>query len=207
MYSYSGNCMASVPISTFMCRWAIYIFPGSVHMFLAAQLGDRSWEYINRSQTHECGNWDCGRAIPFLGIFVSNFRYWFFVVMLYDLWGCLKATLIWKPSAQRELRPLKISNSWHYPFNLKNLFLTDTWLQYFGHPAIDVASLADSLLSTSAYSATAILLRYLLLPYYCFWYCCHQFRWCCWYRWQPVSTIPAANLPPVSTTPVAISHR
>jgi hypothetical protein len=31
------------------------------------------WEYINRSQTHECGNWDCGRAIPFLGIFVSNF--------------------------------------------------------------------------------------------------------------------------------------
>jgi hypothetical protein len=19
---------------------------------------DRSWEYINRSQTHECGNWD-----------------------------------------------------------------------------------------------------------------------------------------------------
>jgi hypothetical protein len=28
---------------------------------------------INRSQTHECGNWDCGRAIPFLGIFVSKF--------------------------------------------------------------------------------------------------------------------------------------
>ncbi len=22
------------------------------------------WEYINRSHTHECGNWDCGRAIP-----------------------------------------------------------------------------------------------------------------------------------------------
>ncbi len=27
-----------------------------------------------------CGNWDCGRAVPFLGIFVSNFRYWFFAV-------------------------------------------------------------------------------------------------------------------------------
>ncbi len=26
------------------------------------------WEYRNRSQTHECGNWDWGRAIPFLGI-------------------------------------------------------------------------------------------------------------------------------------------
>jgi hypothetical protein len=22
----------------------------------------------NRSQTHKCGNWDCGCAIPFLGI-------------------------------------------------------------------------------------------------------------------------------------------
>ncbi len=35
---------------------------------------------VNRSQTHECGNWDCGRAIPFVGIFVSNFRHWFFAV-------------------------------------------------------------------------------------------------------------------------------
>ncbi len=25
---------------------------------------DRSWEYINRSQTHECGNWDWGLAVP-----------------------------------------------------------------------------------------------------------------------------------------------
>jgi hypothetical protein len=25
---------------------------------------------IYHSQTHECGNWECGRAIPFLGIFV-----------------------------------------------------------------------------------------------------------------------------------------
>ncbi len=36
--------------------------------------------HINRSQTPECGNWNCGRAIPFLAIFVSNFRYWFFAV-------------------------------------------------------------------------------------------------------------------------------
>jgi hypothetical protein len=42
--------------------------------------------HINRSQTHECGDWDCGRAFPFLGIFVSNFWYWFFAVCDGLLW-------------------------------------------------------------------------------------------------------------------------
>jgi hypothetical protein len=36
--------------------------------------------YKSLTDTHECGNWDCGRAISFLGIFISNFRYWFFAV-------------------------------------------------------------------------------------------------------------------------------
>jgi hypothetical protein len=50
-----------------MCLWTIYIFPESVHIFSCGrELVDRSWEYINRSQTHECGNWDWGRTIPFL---------------------------------------------------------------------------------------------------------------------------------------------
>ncbi len=30
---------------------------------------------INRSQIHECRNWERGRAVSFLGIFVSNFQY------------------------------------------------------------------------------------------------------------------------------------
>jgi hypothetical protein len=35
---------------------------------------DRSCEYINRSQTHECGNWGWGRAIPRKGIYKRNCR-------------------------------------------------------------------------------------------------------------------------------------
>ncbi len=39
---------------------------------------------INGSQKLECGNWDwdCGRTIPFLETFVSNFQYWFFAVLM-----------------------------------------------------------------------------------------------------------------------------
>ncbi len=36
---------------------------------------DPSWEHINRSQIHECGNWERDRAVSFLGIFGLNFRY------------------------------------------------------------------------------------------------------------------------------------
>ncbi len=64
MSSFYGNCVASFPISTFMCLWAIYIFPPSICLFCCRKYVDRSWDYINRSQTHECGNWEWGHAIP-----------------------------------------------------------------------------------------------------------------------------------------------
>ncbi len=35
---------------------------------------DRSWDYINRLQTHECGNWSWGRALPRKGIHIWDFR-------------------------------------------------------------------------------------------------------------------------------------
>ena len=88
MYSFSGNSAASAPISTLMCLWAIYIVPGSVYNTYCLQQNretDRGNIHINRSQTHECGNWAWGRAIPFLGIFVSKFRYFVFAVQLDSL--------------------------------------------------------------------------------------------------------------------------
>ncbi len=78
IYSFSGNSTASAPISTFMCLWAIYIFPGSVYIFPPEEQADPSC-----SQTHECGNWDWGPDIPFLGIFISNFRHFVFAVRCY----------------------------------------------------------------------------------------------------------------------------
>ncbi len=60
------NIGASVPISTFMC---LCIFPRWVCLFCWRKYVDWSWEYINRSKTHECGNWGWGRAIPRKGIY------------------------------------------------------------------------------------------------------------------------------------------
>ncbi len=54
--------------------WANYIFPRWVCLFCWRKYVDWSWEYINRSQTHECGNWGWGRAIPRKGIYERNCR-------------------------------------------------------------------------------------------------------------------------------------
>ncbi len=79
MYSFSGNCTASVPISTFMSHVSVsdlYIPRISPHIS-CTRIG-RSIVGITKSRRHI--NVDCGRAIPFLVIYVSNFWYWFFAV-------------------------------------------------------------------------------------------------------------------------------
>ncbi len=73
-YSQKRNIGVSVPISTFMCLWLISIFPQSVCLFCWRKYVDRSWVYINRSQTHERGNWCWGRAIPKKEIHKWDFR-------------------------------------------------------------------------------------------------------------------------------------
>ncbi len=61
-------------ISTFMCLWANYIFPRWVCLFCWRKYVDWSWEYVNRSKTHEWGNWGWGLAIPRKGIYKRNCR-------------------------------------------------------------------------------------------------------------------------------------
>ncbi len=73
-YSQKRTIAVWVPISTFMCLWANYIFPQWVFLFCWRKYVDLCWEYINPSQTHECGNWGRGRAVPRKGIHKRNCR-------------------------------------------------------------------------------------------------------------------------------------
>ncbi len=56
MCSQKWNWAASFPIPTFMYLWVIYVFPVWVCIFGCSK--DSSWDYINRSQIHECENWE-----------------------------------------------------------------------------------------------------------------------------------------------------
>ena len=86
MYSQKWNCAASLfpkqyynvlsPSSyTHISVRDLYISRIGLPILLQENMYvDRSWEYINRSQTHECGNWDWGHAIPRKGIHKWDFR-------------------------------------------------------------------------------------------------------------------------------------
>jgi hypothetical protein len=71
----------------------------------AGKYVDQSWEYINRLQTHKCGNWDWGRAILFLGIHKWDFR-------------CsvseLKNTATWRKKSVEQIVGGEKSHIWWY---------------------------------------------------------------------------------------------
>ncbi len=57
-----------------MCLWAIYIVPRSNCYSAAGNMWTDPGKLTNRSQTHECENWDWGRAIPRKGRHKWDFR-------------------------------------------------------------------------------------------------------------------------------------
>ncbi len=71
------------PIYVFLF-WELCGLSPNLHIHVSVS-ANRSWEYINHSQAHECGNWDWGRTIHFLGKFVSNFWYCVFAVWPFPL--------------------------------------------------------------------------------------------------------------------------
>ncbi len=57
----------------YICERFIYFQDRSAYP-TAGKYVDQSWEYINRPQTHECGNWYWDRAIPRKGIHKWDFH-------------------------------------------------------------------------------------------------------------------------------------
>ncbi len=68
------NCgLRSQFLHSFFCERFIYSSDRSAYSAAGKLLQGRTWEYIYHSQTHECGNWEWGRAIPCLGIHKFKF--------------------------------------------------------------------------------------------------------------------------------------
>jgi hypothetical protein len=63
-----------------ICERFIYFEERSAYS-AAGKYVDRSWEYVNRSQTHECRDWGWGRAIPRKGIH----KWDFLAVYIYEM--------------------------------------------------------------------------------------------------------------------------
>ncbi len=82
--SLKKNCRPQSQFSH-SCVYARFIYSHKRSAFSAAgKYVDRSWEYINLSQTHECGIWGWGRAIPFLGYIIK------ILIAVYSIYRSIK---------------------------------------------------------------------------------------------------------------------
>jgi hypothetical protein len=118
--------MFCLPIPTLINLWEIYIFPGSVCLFLAAaEHVDWSWEYLNRWETHECRNWDWGRVITLLGIHNLDFRY---RALLTILSLCVSKA---KPHSQISTKYLQVE--WLYSVRIYDILKRSTVLHAVIH--------------------------------------------------------------------------
>ncbi len=82
----------------------------------------RSWDYINRSQTHECCNWGWGRAIPRKGIYK-----WDSPCSAFMKWHSRKCPIPYvQPSTDFSLHMYSQGqyHPWEYPIYL----FRDTWM-------------------------------------------------------------------------------
>ncbi len=62
IYSFSGKPQSRFPHS---CVRERFLYSQDWSTYFLQQKVDSSWEYVKRPQTHEYGNWDCGRAVLF----------------------------------------------------------------------------------------------------------------------------------------------
>jgi hypothetical protein len=75
IYSQKRKCAALSPNFHIHVSVSDFYIPLSICLFCRRKYVDRSWVYINLSQTHECGNWDWAAQFPekeyINGIFVA----------------------------------------------------------------------------------------------------------------------------------------